>query len=322
LIACIYALGTCVWSTASQTLWQHGPSLFFLSLGIMFLFRRGETTNATILAGLALGAAVLCRPSNVLVVAVLALGFLASDRRRLIPFAIGALPMGLFMMAYNAHYLGSPLAVAQALAAPAIAETKLGTSNPWDTSLLEGAAGLLFSPSRGLFVYSPILIFALPGLFSAWHHPRRVLYRPLAIALLAVLLLGFKWLDWWGGWSFGYRHIVDAMPLWVLFLVPAFETLDSHVRAGSRRRGLLAAFASLLFAWSIAVQALGAFAYDFIGWDAKQIGRIVNDIDNPQYRNRLWSVSDSPLVHYVRHFREARQKRQDLAERWSKSPHF
>ncbi len=320
IIACVYALGTCVWSIASQTLWQHGPALFYVSLGILFLFRGGETRRNSVLAGLALGAAVLCRPSSVLIVLAFAFGLLASDRRRFVAFSAGVLPMALLTAGYNFYYLGSPFVFAQSLVAPTIAATKLGSSNPWDTSLLEGAAGLLVSPSRGLFVYSPILLLALPGFARAWRHPRSALFRPLAIGLLGVLLLGFKWLDWWGGWSFGYRHIVDAMPLWVLFLIPSLDALESRFAPGTRGRSLLIASAALLLAWSIGVQALGAFCYDVIGWNAKQIEGVVADIDQPRFRYRLWSLTDSPLVYYLTNTSEARTNRKKIAEAWSRSP--
>ena len=39
LIALAYGLGTGVWSTSSQTLWQHGPNEFFLAMGAYFLVR-------------------------------------------------------------------------------------------------------------------------------------------------------------------------------------------------------------------------------------------------------------------------------------------
>jgi hypothetical protein len=46
----------------------------------------------------------------------------------------------------------------------------------------------------------------------------------------------------------------------------------------------------------------------------------VQDIDKPEYRHRLWSVSDSPLVHYIRDFHGARINREITAERWSRTP--
>src|SRR5262249_43196208 len=43
VLALSYGLGTAVWSTSSQTLWQHAPNEFFLALGSYFLFlTRGE----------------------------------------------------------------------------------------------------------------------------------------------------------------------------------------------------------------------------------------------------------------------------------------
>jgi hypothetical protein len=71
------------------------------------------------------------------------------------------------------------------------------------------------------------------------------------------------------------------------------------------RRWRLAIAATLLL-WSIAVQALGAFTYDTDGWNARD-GR---DVDNPRWRSRLWSVTDSEILYYASHAGSARQARQ------------
>ena len=42
------------------------------------------------------------------------------------------------------------------------------------TPLLEGLGGVLVSPGRGLFVYSPVLLFSLAGMAWAWQVGARV----------------------------------------------------------------------------------------------------------------------------------------------------
>ena len=63
-----YALGTSAWSTASQGPWQHGPGLFTLSLGLLFLQKLEDESRAgyAAIAGAALAMAVVSRPLNLL----------------------------------------------------------------------------------------------------------------------------------------------------------------------------------------------------------------------------------------------------------------
>ena len=42
------------------------------------------------------------------------------------------------------------------------------TLNHFSTPMLEGAYGLLVSPNRGLFIYTPVMIFAFWGAVQVW----------------------------------------------------------------------------------------------------------------------------------------------------------
>ena len=73
----------------------------------------------------------------------------------------------------------------------------------------------------------------------------------LAWSLPAFLAVYAQWGMWWGGWSFGYRLLIDTVPFLVVFAALAYER---HVL---RSRVLLVLFWVAL-AWSFAVQLLGA----------------------------------------------------------------
>ena len=304
LLALAYGLGTCVWSTSSQGLLQHGPNAMFLAMGAYFLSRVGGPGRGALWCGLALGAAFVCRPTSLIVLGAVGLWLLLAHRRALLPFCLGALPLLAAVAAYNAYYLGAPWIFGQSQIAPVIAQHKTGSPEMWPTPLFTGLAGILVSPSRGLFVYSPFLLFALWGAVAAWRDARFRALRPLTLALPAILCLEAKHFDWWSGWSFGYRHLVDLAPLLVLLLVPI-------TAAVLRRRALLALFAVLL-AWSVGVQVLGAFAYNLSGWNARVVAgqEAPLDVDRPEHRHRLWSITDSQIPYYLGHFREARELRQ------------
>jgi hypothetical protein len=87
------------------------------------------------------------------------------------------------------------------------------------------------------------------------------------------------WGEWHGGRSWGPRLMTDALPLLFLFLP---EGLDAVPRLG-------AALAAL----SVAVQALGAFAYDY-RWER------LHQPAGADLRASLWDVARSPIPFYAR----------------------
>jgi len=135
------------------------------------------------------------------------------------------------------------------------------------------------------------------------------------------------------------------MPLLALLLIPVMERVF--------RRKPLAIVFGILLGWSAGVQVVGAYAYDLIGWNnkvsyelafpghsthrrlsdeaeilqliqkegAKIVGKSTLDIDRPEYRHRLWSWSDSPIVYYLKNFAKARQTKQRSLASWMRDPH-
>lgn len=344
LLALAYGLGTCAWSTSSQALWQHGPDAFFLALGAYLLVRLDDGWGAAAGCGAAYACATACRPSSGLVLAAVGVYLLVARRRRLGPFVLAAAVPVALLMAYNVRYFGAPLQFGQTVRGLLDASALTGRPGVWQTPLLVGLAGHLVSPSRGLLVFSPFLGLGAWGAVRIWRRPAYAVLRPLTLAVVAVLLLSSKWYFWWGGWSFGYRLIVDTVGLIVLFLAPVLPDVLG-------RRWLRTLFVALL-AWSVAVQVLGAFAYNLRGWNARAAGYVVQvpgeppevvagrdeaeqrvrsrgarivrvlamDVSSREYRWRLWSWRDNPIVYYVLHFAEARREKHDMMRRWLADP--
>jgi hypothetical protein len=332
LLALLYGLGTCVWSTSSQALFQHGPTELFLAMGCYFLIRP-ERPSPT-LAGVALSAAVACRPTMVLVLAAIALVYLVRDRPGLLRLLLGALPVGTLLVLYGFVVFGHPLAAGQLGVGPEVATAKTGSPALWQTPLYLGTLGLLCSPARGLLVYSPLAGFGLWGLVSVWRDPKQKGLQALALAFVALFVLAAKWFDWWGGWCYGYRPIVDGAILLAFLAVPVVPWIRAR-----RSRLLLCA---VLGCWSFGVQALGAYAYDVTGWNgrwaydvhgpgpnqvtsyddeltavrhAREHGGTVRareqSVDRPAYRWRLWSIRDNALSFYLSRLERSRARRQE-----------
>jgi hypothetical protein len=340
LLALAYGLGTCVWSQSSQALWQQTPVLLFLSVFAWALLRTPETRGSLALAGFALGCAVLCRPTWGLLLAAAGLGLLKTSPRSIVPFGLGAAAPLALLLGYAAVYLESFLDFGQMDAAAGVALQKTGSMDVWQTPLWEGAAGHLASPSRGLLVYSPFLAFAGWGAWAAWRDRAFLPLRALSLGLAALLFLTFRWFDWWGGHSFGYRLIVDTMPIFAVLLIPVVGRI---LESPAPRRILLG-----LVAWSVGVQFLGAFAYDQEGWNARAEGVEVRvpgrkkpvvaatseaaaalggeflgphrlDVDQPEHRARLWSVRDNPIAYYASRFGESRACKRAAIRRFLES---
>ncbi len=263
--ALAYAFGTCVWSIASRGAWQHGPSVLFLSAALWALLRGGVSVP---LAGLALALAVVNRPTNALIAVPLALYVLRYERRRALAFAGLAILPAFFHLWYAKTYWGSALSLAQ--------EVPQGN---FGGHFWSGLAGVLVSPSRGLLVFSPIFLFAIPAaLLTLRPLPpgRERLPRYLLVGVAATVALYARWSMWWGGHSFGYRLVTELAPL-LIVLIAGFWPVAEKSRAAVR------AFA-LLLAFSIYVQFLGAMVFPS-GFN--------NEIDTQPAR--LWRVRHSEI---------------------------
>ena len=301
LLAAAYAFGTCVWSISSNSLWQQTPALFFLSLGTLCLTRGGTAWSRGAAAGLAFSVAAACRPTAALAALAAAAYLLAADRRSLAAYLLAALPVGVAAMAHNAYYFGFPLEFGQLLANAPLAERKTGSAALWQTPIWVGAAGLLASPSRGLLVFSPFLGAAFAGAVIAWREPRYRSLRFIPVAVLLLWLPSFMWFDWWGGWTYGYRPIVDSVPLLAVLCIPVLENAFA--------RPALKVLLLAAVAWSVAVQALGVLAYTPSQWNARVVDGVPADVDLPEHRVRLWSLRDSQIGFLVANFSEARAAR-------------
>jgi hypothetical protein len=281
-IAIVYAFATSSFSSSSQALWQHGPSQLFLTLTIYWLVKGLDEPRFSAYAGLALGSAVICRPSNAFMAIPIAAYVLLKHRAQFRGFCLASIPPLLGFMAYNMRYNGSIISTGFAIGI-------IGPSRLWNlgahlfrTPLQEGLAGVLVSPGRGLFIYSPILLLAFMGMVMVWKNSKLVLLQYLSLAPLLTILLTAKWITWWGGGSYGPRLLADITPFLCLYLYPPFEW--------AQPRPLLKYAIACLVTLSIGLHALRVFSggdwngHPFVDW----------------HPERLWSWTDSPPVYYGR----------------------
>src|SRR5207237_6410663 len=166
----------------------------------LYCLVRGRDEEAWVgWAGLPLGFAVVCRPTNLALAVPVACAVVWRHPRRAVLFLLGALALACFQIRYNVSYFGDPLHV----------QFPTHGSWKWRGSPWQGLAGLLLSPARGLFVYSPVLLFSIVGLAGAWRKGGDGLLRALGVGAVLVVLVHARWWAWWGGATYGPRLLAD-----------------------------------------------------------------------------------------------------------------
>jgi hypothetical protein len=262
LTALAYGLGTMAWPYAKY-FFSEPPTAAGLMLalwGLLSVRQKGQA-RYVVVAGSGLGLVLLAKVANAVTwplflayglwIAMHLPGQQEMDRgarwKRLILLALAFLaPLvvaGLMLLVYNYMRTGSLLDLGYA------------ADETFSTPLGRGLAGLLFSPGKSLFLFSPLLVVALLGI-------PRMIRRDWETALLslgvvaAYLLVYARWFMWWGGWSWGPRFLVPVLPFLSLFLAPVLDYVLDSPRLWLK--GLLAALALL----SLGVQILGV-AVDF-----------------------------------------------------------
>ncbi|HYU34247.1 MAG TPA: hypothetical protein VEW48_19000 [Thermoanaerobaculia bacterium] len=260
LLTVAYAFGTNTWATSSQALWQHGPAQLLL-IGALLAATGERTAGRLALCGLCCGLLAANRPPDALLAAAVSLWLVmdlpAESRRRLLTaFFLPAASAGLAVAAYNLAVFGQPLGGYLLLIHPGF----------FDHSVAAGIAGLFLSPGKGLFVFSPFLLFLLARPFvRGTPEDRRLTLCLLAGCAALVLLLARA--DWRGGYGYGPRYLTELLPVFVWLLIPVTARLG---------RGLRPAFVAVVL-FSMAPQAIGAFRYPFGGSDVVLAGDAAND---------------------------------------------
>jgi hypothetical protein len=148
-------------------------------------------------AGICLGAAVLCRPAALAwPVCVGAHLVWKGEWHRLVCFIVGGVPMAMFLGVYNYNHFGSLVTTGQTIASLAIVEVK-GADGLWTSPVILGLSTLLFSPARGLLFYSPWLLSCSLLHTSPSAVERLAWATPFFMAVGVQLVVAAKFYDHW-----------------------------------------------------------------------------------------------------------------------------
>ena len=256
IVTAIYALCTSIWSIASQGLWQHGPVNFAVLAMAYGLLRARETQgNASIawlaFAGIFAGLLPVIRPTAMLYTGASLAYAIWALRSRSVPFLVATI-LGLSPgVAWNLAFFHAPLGGYGSNLA-----MYSGNIGPAFAAL----AGLLVSPSRGLFFFSPILLLGIAGGIVAWRTrgPAAALLLSLAAAALLTVVQYAFFREWWGGFAYGPRFLTDTVAVAALLIVYVIPQRPlGFARGGMLRGSATVAFASVCV-FCLTVQFAGA----------------------------------------------------------------
>jgi hypothetical protein len=272
VLTLVYAFGTTTWVISSQALWQHGLAQLLL-VAALLLVTGPATAGRVVAAGAILALVAGNRPPDALLAAAIGIHALFWAGKHVASLVEAAIVAATLILGYNlvvaGHWAG--------------AYGLIGTSAHFEHGLLGGLAGLLFSPTHGLFVFSPFLLLvplALHRVLADAGHRRLTLLLGGAVALQ---VLFYSKLDWSAGASFGPRWLTDLVPVLFWMLPPAVMSLKAVGRL---------AFACGCAA-GIVVEAIGAFWYLNVSDDAVS--------GAPDRKRALWDVRNAPFVAELRH---------------------
>jgi hypothetical protein len=304
LIALAFALLTMAPNYSTEFFAEPGVTLGTALAILGFVVWPDRTARGALLVGVGIAIAVTFRADSILLVApiapALALHGHFRERRTGWPRWLFALVVPIaaavgWTLAYDQLRFGSPFNV--------------GYGGVYDhfgfsTPLRHGLDLLLLSPGKSLFVYAPILLAALPGLWFLW---RRHGPLTIVIVLLCVARLCFV-ARWWtpeGGAAWGPRFL---FPLCALLAIPLGAFIEHVYDLRPARRAVGIAALGCLAAAATAVQ----FASVAVPYDAvfhamsyargRPVPHKVNALRNHRY---LWTFTQNHIVWNFRHLASA-----------------
>lgn len=279
MLASVYAFCTPAWSTASRALWQHGPSMLMVAAALLILLMARKRPFLAQFASLPLAYSFVIRPTNALSIVGLTLYVAVRHRRYLLQYLAWSMLAVVPFVWYNLWLYHSPIP-------PYFSPHKVGAS----AHLLEGLAGNLVSPSRGLFVFCPVLAFSIWGMVLSLgvRHDRQLSLILIGIVISHWFVIS-SFPDWHGGHGFGPRYFTDVMPFLVYFMIPVLAWLSE--KRGRGRNWLLSLFV-LLAATSLAIHLNGAVNKATYLWNS-----VPTDIDKTP--RRLWDWTDLQFMRGV-----------------------
>ena len=278
----VFAFATNTWTISSQGLWQHGlvELLLIMMIYLILVNEKKEANKNIIYLGILSGLFVFNRPVDSILLLPILFYILSSRDRKIIYYFGSMFASGAPFMFYNLYYFGNLFGgYSNLLAAFCL---NFGT--------IISFIGLLISPSRGLFVYTPILILSIFGYLKIAQIENKKIRNVLFIfgfSILTQILIYGSFGIWWAGWSYGPRFLTGMLPVLVIFLGLYLKDCFDFNKHDKKKLFPIGLVFILLFL-SVFVQIVGAFYYPNGGWDG--------DPNIDLHPERLWDLKDTQIM--------------------------
>src|SRR3989338_762755 len=274
-----FALCTNVWTISSQAPWQHGPNQLMLLFATYFVIRGENESEYIKYAAIPLAFSVLIRPTSALFAIIFSLYIVWKHRDQFVYYMLMALPFFAVYAAYNYAYFQNIFASGQLIASQNIALIQTSDQYLWSGDMIQGMIGILFSPSRGIFIYSPFFVLLFLNAMPWKREPIGIL---LLVCSISLLITASLWFNLWGGYTYGYRTISDIIPFIIILLSLSFNEMY-----GTKWKRSIFWFLLVL---AFSIQMIGAYLYDN-SWN------IENNVD--KNHDVLWDWSNTQIGYYI-----------------------
>jgi hypothetical protein len=156
------------------------------------------------------------------------------------------------------------------------------SGNDFATPLLEGVMGSLFSPNRGLLIFSPFLILGIIGGGILWVK-RSIVAISFSLAAMLFFLVHAKYGHWHGGYCVGPRFSSELVPILVFFSVYWFLEINKPL--------------TRLLGWALILISIAIILPGFFFMHEQGQWNVFPDVDD--YRQeRVWDYGDWLPIHY------------------------
>lgn len=280
LVALGGSLGTQVWSTASRVMWSDTWGIFLLGVVVLLLVSdaTGKRSIRPVRLATVLSWMYFVRPTYSIPIAAITVYVIIYRRNLFASYALTGAAWFAAFVAYSQLHFGQML--------PYYYRASRLKFDAFPTAF----AGNLISPSRGLFVYVPVLFFVA---YLLLRYTRELPLPRLAVLALGVIvahlfvIAGFT--PWWGGHSYGPRYTTGLVPWFVLLATLGIKAMlvwrERHREAcGTIGERVPLFIGCALLVLSILINGRGGTTADTLRWNV----RPTNIDDHPE---RVWDWS-------------------------------
>jgi hypothetical protein len=279
LLTFVFAFCTSLWSVAGRALWMHGPLILALLYAIYLLTKEEIKISNVVTLGVVLAFTFIIRPTGLIFFAGVLFYLFTFNKKLAAAYLTSGLVifLGFFLLNYSIY------------------GTALSPYYQYYFNLLSGSGfpnvgealmGNLFSPGKGLIIFTPVILFSVFGVYLKIKAKE---FSKFDLSLTLIFIAHFIAISlvrkWWDGWSYGPRYISDVLPVLMYFMIFFFKYFSTI----KYKRAVSIAFV-LLTLISLYIHTKGALSYRvWVEWNGKP-----DDVDS--HPERVWDWKDPPFL--------------------------